>query len=222
MWGHLFDEWLGRLTTLAGGSPALRHSLNQTIGYDPATRGVVLDSPLAVATLSKIQVACMTVLYQHGYPWHTAEQLVATITATAETTITADLIRPLGDVAGSLTRLRHAGFRLAVITSDDRALTEATLPLLGISHLIEGLVCGDDPFPNKPAPDGLRHLAAELGVHPRHIAIVGDTASDMLCGRAAEAGLCLGLRGGAGDETKLAATADLLLNSVDELLPLVG
>ena len=217
IWGNLFDDWLGKLATAAGASAELRQRLNETVGYNPATRGVVADSPLAVATLSKIQVACMTVLYQHGRTWHEAEQLVAAVAAQAETTITADLVRPLGDVAGTFARLRAQGFRLALITSDDRALTEATLPLLGIEQLVEILVCGDDPIPNKPAPDGLWHIGRVLGVAPSRMAIVGDTASDMVCGHAAGAGLCVGIAGGAGDALKLAQTADVVLGSVAEL-----
>lgn len=217
MWGGKFKKWLELLTAAVDGSAALRHKLDQTIGYNPHTGGVVPDSPLAVATMSKIYVASMTVLYQHGLTWHHAEEVVTAVAAQADTSVTADLVRPIGNVAAALTRLRDQGFRLALITSDDRGPTEATLPLLGIQHLVEVVVCGDDPLPNKPAPDGLRHIAHQLDTHPSRLLMVGDTASDMACGRAAGVAACVGIAGGAGDAAKLRATADVVLGSVEEL-----
>jgi phosphoglycolate phosphatase len=134
---------------------------------------------------------------------------------------TADLVKPLGDVAGLFRRLADAGIRIAIVTSDDRAATLATLPVLGIEPYIAGMVCGDDPVANKPAPDALLRLARELDVPPSRMMMVGDTIGDMMMGGAA--GTCrLAVLSGAGTAADLAPHADAVLDSITEIRVLTG
>jgi phosphoglycolate phosphatase len=50
-------------------------------------------------------------------------------------------------------------------------------------------------------------------------AVIGDSPADLAMGRAAGAGLVIGVLTGAGDRRTLAAGADLVLDSIAELLP---
>lgn len=78
------------------------------------------------------------------------------------------------------------------------------------------MVCADDGVANKPAPDPVLHVCAVIGVHPARTAVVGDSPADMAMGRAAGAGLVVGVRTGVGTDRDLAA-ADLILDSVADL-----
>src|SRR5690606_12841293 len=60
------------------------------------------------------------------------------------------LARPLADLEQLFTRLRSYGARIAVATSDNRTLTQATLDAFGVSSLIEALACADDGILLKP------------------------------------------------------------------------
>jgi phosphoglycolate phosphatase len=60
-------------------------------------------------------------------------------------------------------------------------------------------------------------LCARLGVAPARTAVVGDSPADISMGRAAGAGLVVGVRTGVGSEADLGA-ADLVLDSVEGLI----
>lgn len=224
LWSGKIGRWIDALVASAvGGEPhldpiRLRRNLNGTLGFEPAGRKVVPDSPLAVASMGRLYAVAMTVLYQAGLSWHQAETVAETLYHESGSAVEPGLVRPIGDVAGTMDRLRAAGFRLAVITSDDRESTQAILPLLGINHLVETMVCGDDGLPVKPAPDGLQQIGRELGVDPARMVMVGDTASDMLCGRNAGVASCVGISSGAGDPGRLRQLADHVMPSIEGFL----
>ena len=69
----------------------------------------------------------------------------------------------------------------------------------------------------KPAPDVIHAFAGLTGLAPAEIAMVGDNRHDMQTGRAAGAGLLVGVLSGTGTRAALAPLADVLLNSVVEL-----
>jgi phosphoglycolate phosphatase len=193
---------------------ALCHSL----GFDPETSRVINDSPLAVASMPKIYTIAAAVLYQYGQGWLAAEQTIQdSIADNIEVPIEAHEIKPIGRVEEKIGQLAAAGIRIVVTTSDDRVITEATLPLLGIAEYVDRLVCGDDGLPNKPAPDGLLAVGRQLNIHPARMLMVGDTASDMKFGRNAGVAGCIGIRGGAGDNLVLGQAADEVINSIDEI-----
>ena len=218
LWGRRARLWVEWLQRQVNGSASLAGALYRGLGYDPGRDRVVNESPLAVATMAKLSTIAAVVLYQHGIAWHEAEQIVAeSVATTIGAPPTPDSVRPIGDVAGSIYRLAAAGVRLAVITSDDRAGTQTTLRMLGIADKIDILVCGDDPIPNKPAPAPLWHVGRQFHVDPAGMMMVGDTVSDMLCGRSAGVGCRLGIVGGAGDQATLAAHADVTLPSIEDI-----
>jgi phosphoglycolate phosphatase len=207
---QLDPDW----TNDAGLESRLYHSL----GYDPASGQAVSDGPLATASLAKLGVVTAVVLYQHGLGWHEAERLAAAhfmpqITAPP----TAADVRPIGDVQALCRDLHRSGIQIAILTSDDRRSAEVTLPLLGVTDYVKAIIGGDDPFPNKPAPDALYHLSRLINVPPERMAMVGDNTSDLQTGKAAGAGCCLGVLSGTGREQDLHPYADVVLNSVAEI-----
>jgi phosphoglycolate phosphatase-like HAD superfamily hydrolase len=218
LWGRKAQLWVTWLQQRVDGPASLGTTLYRSLGYNPETGRVISDGPLAVASMGKLYTIAAAVLYQQGFGWHEAEQIVAeSVAASVGTLPTPDLVRPIGDVTGTISRLAAAGVRLAVITSDDRAATQTTLLTLGVADKIDVLVCGDDAVPNKPAPDALWHAGRQLNVDPTRMMMVGDTASDMLCGLNAGVGCRLGILSGAGDEATLAGCADITLASIDEI-----
>jgi phosphoglycolate phosphatase-like HAD superfamily hydrolase len=219
LWGQkarLWIEWLVEQVGTAVDTPqSLHQALSRTLGYNPITQCIIEDSPIAVASMPRLTNIAATVLYQHGISWHDAEQIAQeSMPASIGTHPTADQVKPLGDVAGVMGQLAGAGMKLAIITSDDRAATEATLPLLGIEHLVDVLVCGDDDVPNKPAPDALWQVGQQYKVDPNHMLMVGDTIGDMIFGRRAGVAGCIGIRGGAGNQTALGEQADEIIDTI--------
>ncbi len=122
-------------------------------------------------------------------------------------------------MVGLLKRLQARDIRVGVITTDYRVATEETLRIMGIAHLVDHVLCGDDGLPWKPAPDTLLATCDGLSIPPARVVVVGDTVADLLMGRRAGAGLSVAVLTGAGERDQLAAYADAVLDSIDEIVP---
>jgi phosphoglycolate phosphatase len=221
MWGRLAEAWVAALTRCFDGQASgdLAHELYRSWGFDPLQRRTAPQSPLAIATTGQIQTIAASVLYRHGVPW--PEALDRTRLALRQVAVDlplADLVHPAGDVARLLERLQAAGTRVAVVTTDHRAETEETLHILGIDHLVDRVVCGDDGLTSKPAPDTLLDAFRCLGARPARAAVVGDTLADLLMAERAGAGLKVAVRTGAGDPALLSAHADIVIDSIDDII----
>jgi phosphoglycolate phosphatase len=120
-------------------------------------------------------------------------------------------------VAGLFTRLQGEGIRLALVTMDHRAETEQTIRLLGIESLVDHLVCGDDGWALKPAPDMLLAACDRLQIDPSRTAVVGDTRADMLMAQRAGSGPRVIVLAGPGDPALLADHADVVIQSIDDI-----
>ncbi len=82
---------------------------------------------------------------------------------------------------------------LAVFTNKPLGATRRILDGVGLSRHFspERVIGGDGPFPRKPDPTGLRHLAAIENLALRETMLVGDSVIDCRTARAANARLCV-------------------------------
>jgi phosphoglycolate phosphatase len=218
MWGRLATVWIDRLSA---GDDALARDLYDAIGYDPQDHHADPRGPLAIATTAQVQAIMSGTLYRHGFLWTEAEERVQEASRTEADYPLASMVRPAGNLAGLLASLHASGVRVAVVTTDDRVDTETTLGILGIADQVDGLVCGDDGLPVKPAPDMMLAACQDLGIKPARTAVVGDTLGDLLMAERAGAGLKVGVLSGAGTREVLAGHADALIESIDEIAIIV-
>lgn len=216
-----FDAmWGGWITTLARRLEAAAYitvapRLYAAVGYDPAAGKVDPAAPLAIGTMDELRELCGEVLRAAGLPEASA---AAAVRAAWYIPDPVALARPLADLPALFGALRARGARIAIATTDDRAPTEATLAGLGVAALVDALACGDDGHALKPAPDAVLKLCAQLGIAPAHTAVIGDTSADLRMGRAAGAGLTIGVLSGVGSAELLAPLADVVLPSIAALL----
>ena len=82
---------------------------------------------------------------------------------------------------------------LAVLTNKPRPATMRILAGLDLARYFseDAIVGGDGPFPRKPDPAGLRHLAARAGVSLADTVLVGDSVIDWRTARNGKAHVCL-------------------------------
>ncbi|MBC7293156.1 MAG: HAD-IA family hydrolase, partial [Thermoleophilia bacterium] len=110
--------------------------------------------------------------------------------------------------------LRARGVPMAIITRNVRVFVERALERLeGINIEDFAVVVSRDlPFSPKPAPDGVRYVARELGVPVEEVLVVGDHPLDVAAGKQAGA-LTVFLRndtnGGSGEESLGSAEENL-------------
>ena len=92
--------------------------------------------------------------------------------------------RPYAQVPETLARLAEVGHRLGVCTNKPLAPTRRILEKLGLAPFFGAVIGGDSLPQRKPAPEPLLAAIATLG-NERPAAMIGDSANDMLCARAA-------------------------------------
>lgn len=120
---------------------------------------------------------------------------------------------------GALDALRELSgdFALALCTNKPRRTTDAVLAGLSLSQYFAIVLAGDDLPAKKPDPAPLFHIAQHLGLAPNTLAMVGDGPQDVEAGRAAFA-FTVGVRGGIIPfERLVAASPDVLLETLAEL-----
>ena len=208
------EELLAKLP----GNSVIRAALFRTLGYDSATGTFDERGPFATATGNAIGYAATTVLFQHTppcYDWDDCHKLVRR--KFAPMFEGAQNLAPTTDLAALFSTLHECGMMIAVITNDDRGPTESALAQFGISCYVDFIACGDGPYHHKPSPAALLAASERLCVPLERTAVVGDAAGDLRMGRAAGAGLRVGVLTGVGSRKVLAPEADLILASIAEI-----
>jgi phosphoglycolate phosphatase len=106
-----------------------------------------------------------------------------------------DRTRAYPQVPEALAALARGGRVLSVLTNKPEAMSRAILDGLGLLGRFLAVVGGDTLATRKPAPHGLRHLAARAGIALGRTMLVGDSAVDLETARAAGASFCGALWG---------------------------
>jgi phosphoglycolate phosphatase-like HAD superfamily hydrolase len=185
-----------------------------TIGFDPTRDRVVPGGPLAIATMDGIRDHVGAVLRR----WCPSVPAAMRILADAwfEPDPVASAV-PLADLPAVLGGLRTSGRRIGVATTDDRRPTEATLAGLGLTALVDDVVCGDDAGPTKPDPETIVAIGRRLGASVGRVAMVGDTPADLRMAREAGA-VTVAVTSGVSGSAELEPFADVILGSIAELV----
>ena len=133
----------------------------------------------------------------------------------------AELIEETGATeipgAAALIRgLRVDGLRVALTTGFAPVTRDAILRSLGWEDLVDIVLSPIDAGRGRPSPDLVLTAALRAGVSAMSaVAVLGDTASDVRSGRAAGAGLVVGVLSGSHDRAVLEeAGADAVIDDV--------
>ncbi|WP_327088462.1 HAD-IA family hydrolase [Nonomuraea sp. NBC_01738] len=131
---------------------------------------------------------------------------------------------PMPGVVDVLDKLRGSGIKLALITGFSRATLGRVLSMLGWSDRIDLAISPEDAGGRgRPWPDMVLHAVLRLGIEDvRQVAVVGDSESDMLCGRRAGASVVAGVMTGVHSRERLInGGATHILESIAEFPGLI-
>lgn len=84
----------------------------------------------------------------------------------------------------TLARLKSAGWKVSVYTSDRRENARRAFAAAGLADFIDAVVGGDDVKKPKPHPEGLETACRLVGAAPAETVYVGDTLEDLAMARA--------------------------------------
>jgi phosphoglycolate phosphatase/AHBA synthesis associated protein len=121
---------------------------------------------------------------------------------------------------------REHGLRTALVTSSPRGLIDTVAAQLGVQHLFDFVICGGEAASYKPHPDPVLRTLRALDCAPQAAVMIGDSAADILAGKAA--GTRTGLfmpddHGRFHDGERLRATQpDFIFREHGELWALLG
>ena len=197
-------------------APALASTFLERLGYEPTADRFAADSPLLWATNAAIAHAFA------GQPELRALPNVEAVVAAHLEDFERYPPVPVGDLVPLFARLRASGLRLGVATMDWHAPALATLEALGIAPLLDLVLGADSGFGEKPNPGMVLAFCTATGLAPAEVAVIGDTAADLIMGRRAGAGLVVAVRTGGTPVESLTPLADHVLDrvtSIESVLP---
>lgn len=87
-------------------------------------------------------------------------------------------LSPFPEVKDTLTTLRAAGFKMAILTNGSQAMIDATCAHAGITPLLDAILSVDDAGIYKPHPSVYALACTRFGVKPEQIAFVSSNAWD--------------------------------------------
>lgn len=199
----------------SAGDPVLADNLLYACGMDPVTGQIVPDSLLAVANTAEIAAGFVAA----GSPV-AIEVLVPQIdNLFAEA---SDISVPVTDLVALFSRLKAAGLKLGIASSDNERSIRNIVSRFGIDDFVDYVAGYDSGHGAKPGAGMVIGFCRQTGLEPAMVAVVGDSNHDMHMGLNAGVGLTVAVLGGTGSRESLEAAADHCLKDVTELADLLG
>lgn len=168
---------------------------------------------------SKIEV------FTHIFPGdpYGAEAANGAFEAAYQSLLLAGRVGPMNGAEEAMAALRARGVKVCLTTGFSPATRDAVIDVLGWGSIIDLALSPADCGRGRPYPDMILSAVIRLAIDDvAAVAVVGDTASDLLAGHRSGASLVVGVLSGADSEAVLAAAPHThLLASVADLPPLV-
>ena len=128
---------------------------------------------------------------------------------------------PLIDGAVEAVERLAARWPLGLASSSNRPLIDLVLDVSGLARLFRATVSSEEVARGKPAPDVFLEAARRLGVPPERCAVVEDSANGIRAGRATGMLVVTIPNPHFPPDDDALAAADVVLDSLEELTPLV-
>lgn len=124
---------------------------------------------------------------------------------------------PVCDLPVLFRELQGRGLVLGLATNDYEVTAHQQLREVGVDHLFD-FVCGfDSGHGAKPGPGMIEAFCQGTGLGAEAVAMVGDSTHDLGAGRAAKAGMTIGVLTGPAAAADIAHLADHILTDISEI-----
>ena len=172
-------------------------------------------------TMGQSKITVFTELL--GGDRHLAEQANRAFERAFDDAVDRGEVSPIAGAESTFAALRSAGIRTCLTTGFSPATRDRIITSLGWEGKVDLALSPVDAGRGRPWPDMI--LTAVLRLHiddVAEVAVVGDTASDLVAGHRSGASLVVGVLSGAHSRAELSeAPHTHLIASVAELAPLV-
>lgn len=222
----LTSTWLPVARDITHHLSALTHNkvpaskFQEIIGINEETGTIDADGLFAAGSFLDQQQACAAYAPELGAHYGTPayhEAVMAIVDKNAQ----RDPV-PLGDITGTLTILKQAGYQLAVLTNDSENSARRSLEKMGITSFFEEIIGYDSGYGGKPDPTGFHAICTACDTKPEHAIMIGDTGADRNVAKAANAGLFVGISARYPAPTKALEGTEHMLGSIEALPALLA
>ncbi len=212
--GTLFDfaatweAWaVAFLLRAAQGDRARATLVGSHIGFDFEAQKFARDSIVIAGMPSEVAAA----LKPH-FTHLTDAQLLSMLNEEAEKAPQREAV-PLMPL---LTVFRDRGLKLGVATNDAEVPARAHLDQAGVTQMFDFVAGFDSGHGGKPAPGQLLAFAAQTGLAPDALVMIGDSTHDLRAGKAAGM-MCVAVLTGLALASELEPFADVVLPDIGHL-----
>ncbi len=130
-------------------------------------------------------------------------------------------LKPVRGALETLASLKARGYRISIASSNPTRVIARSLEAVRLNHLTDSIASQDEVKRGKPEPDLFLLASRKLGLEPGKCLAIGDTAYDVLAGKAAGMKTAA-FSGGVQPASELRkATPDHLIRDLCELLILL-
>lgn len=220
--GTLLDfhaTWVPRaqaaVLAVANGDKTLAATMLQATGFDTDQNRVLGGSILAAGNNRDISLVWAQLAHK------SIDEVEAMLNHMFATSDYGDGV-PVTGLTPCLTALANKGLVLGVATMDSEAGIKATLDSFGCMHLFDYAVGYDSGYGSKPGPGMVLGFCQHTGLKPKQVMVVGDNTHDLHMGQSAAAGFNVGVLTGTSTRAELEPDADLVLDSIVDLVGLWG
>lgn len=199
----------------AAGNEDLELPLLSAAGMDPVSGHTRADSLLAAGNAAEIAAGFVAA----GSPLAVDDLTKLLDALFVQAT---DYAVPVTDLRALFSTLKGRGLKLGIASSDNELSIRQTAARFEITEFVDFVAGYDSGFGSKPGPGMVLAFCAATGLPPDRVAVVGDNNHDMAMAANAGAALKIGVLTGTGGRETLAPHADLCLDSIAALEPLLG
>ena len=196
---------------VARGDVTLAAKLLHAGGQDDAAGTVAPGSLLAATGTAEIAACWAEIAPDHGF-----DDLIAALDELFQREITR-CAAPVKGLTETMAGLKKRGFVMGVATSDGEASAAASLAPFGVLEYFDFIAGYDSGHGIKPGPGMAHGFCTATGLTPGEIMVVGDNRHDMEMGRAAGAGICVGVLSGTSALEHLSDLADHVIDSIVDI-----
>jgi phosphoglycolate phosphatase len=153
-------------------------------------------------TMGQSKIAVFTELL--GGDRHRAEQANAAFEAAFDQAVDRGEVAPMAGAEGAMATLRQAGLRICLTTGFSPATRNRVIAALGWEGTIDLALSPADAGRGRPWPDMILTAVLRLRIDDvAEVAVVGDTASDLVAGTRSGASYVVGVLSGAHSRAEL-------------------
>lgn len=133
-----------------------------------------------------------------------------------------ELIREFPQVKEVISDLYERGITMGIVTTKIKETTMLALNMFGLKPYMKSIVTVEDVKHPKPHPEPILTALRELDADPKHTLMVGDSAADLQCAKAAgvkAAGVAWSLK---GEAVLRQYDPDYILQEMKDLYGILG